>query len=643
MKLELIFLWILQDEHGCFHEQGFNFSPLYKVWYDFKSRRITIQETNNVNIFNEDNILNLTALIGENGTGKTTLMQFINSLMGIPLEKVEDNNYKPYINLQNVTHTFIAVYMSANKPVIINKTKDNIFFNDNIITSISNEDFNSNDTIGKVTHIYFTNSEYAQDLNMFNSGIDHISIHNKSLNSVAKKFYASSVGNKENNLESFSPYYGLQKRLITNKTIQDFQQILDVLYLYRASTRNENKEYIGKQIHEVRLSFINAPWYIYKSKFSYADESTFNEQFKETLKKFNEILENNIQREYKLIDRLVINLAFEITFVYGVQLKSTLPDKLLSECKNFIYSQSDTAKTAYYRTAIKEVELIRNKFGHHKVHTNSLPKNDLAYQEWINVPVSKIGELLAGLKNYNCESFFLKYINIGGLELSSGERALLNLSSRIEMLDYLYQLEGTIQYKPKENILLLIDEIDLYVHPRAQCELISSLINQIKCIFEGHNVQIIVSSHSPIVLSDIPSKQTIYLKKNKDKQVTVDYNPERKTFAANIASLYKDSFFIDGGIGIGKYALTKLNEIANYLNNINIEIQSDLLNTYEKIISMIGETVLKSKMEKILKRAQNGVSYKKVGVKQRNQYLEFLYSQRDAINTEISRLEKIDD
>lgn len=105
----------------------------------------------------------------------------------------------------------------------------------------------------------------------------------------------------------------------------------------------------------------------------------------------------------------------------------------------------------------------------------------------------------------------------------------------------------------------------------------------------------------------------------------------------------KDSFFIDGGIGIGEYALTKLNEIANRLININVEIQSDLLSTYEKIICMIGEPVLKRKMEEILKKARNGISYKKVSEDQRNHYLKFLYSQRAALDAEISRLEKMND
>ena len=35
MKAELIYLWINQDGHGCFHQEGFNFSPRYRVSYKY--------------------------------------------------------------------------------------------------------------------------------------------------------------------------------------------------------------------------------------------------------------------------------------------------------------------------------------------------------------------------------------------------------------------------------------------------------------------------------------------------------------------------------------------------------------------------------------------------------------------------------
>lgn len=83
-KTELIYLWIEQDEHGCFQNMGFNFSPCYKINFNHKTRRLTAQKTDNLNVFSEPKIQNLTAIIGENGVGKTTLINYLAELGDVP-------------------------------------------------------------------------------------------------------------------------------------------------------------------------------------------------------------------------------------------------------------------------------------------------------------------------------------------------------------------------------------------------------------------------------------------------------------------------------------------------------------------------------------------------------------------------------
>ncbi len=77
MKTELIFLWIEWDENGCFQKMNFNFSPCYKLEFDYKSARLIIRNGKD-NIFDEGNVQNLTAIIGENGVGKTNTHKVYN-------------------------------------------------------------------------------------------------------------------------------------------------------------------------------------------------------------------------------------------------------------------------------------------------------------------------------------------------------------------------------------------------------------------------------------------------------------------------------------------------------------------------------------------------------------------------------------
>ena len=190
MKQELIFLWI--NNYGCWQKTGVNFSPNYFVSFNHETSILSIQKNDNINIFLDDNIMNLSAVIGENGTGKTTLLDFCNSLSDTPFAKFTDEEYYAFQNEQNGKNSFISVYLINNVLRIINKTDNNIYYKDSMISPITQDGFSDN-ILSKTTHIYFTNSEYANDTNLFQNGIDHISIHNKALNHVARSFYKHTV------------------------------------------------------------------------------------------------------------------------------------------------------------------------------------------------------------------------------------------------------------------------------------------------------------------------------------------------------------------------------------------------------------------------------------------------------------------
>ena len=83
MRTELIYLWINKDTHGCFHREEFNFSPRYSVSYSPETRVLRIETLDTINVFKNSNIANVTAIIGENGTGKTTLLEYLTALIDV--------------------------------------------------------------------------------------------------------------------------------------------------------------------------------------------------------------------------------------------------------------------------------------------------------------------------------------------------------------------------------------------------------------------------------------------------------------------------------------------------------------------------------------------------------------------------------
>ena len=111
MRTELIYLWINKDTHGCFHREGFNFSPRYSGSYSPETRVLRIETLDTINVFKNSNIANVTAIIGENGTGKTTLLEYLTGLIDVPLAEETREEYQPWRRAQNELRKFIAVYI----------------------------------------------------------------------------------------------------------------------------------------------------------------------------------------------------------------------------------------------------------------------------------------------------------------------------------------------------------------------------------------------------------------------------------------------------------------------------------------------------------------------------------------------------
>ena len=201
-----------------------------------------------------------------------------------------------------------------------------------------------------------------------------------------------------------------------------------------------------------------------------------------------------------------------------------------------------------------------------------------------------------------CMTFY--YLNFSW-GLSSGEYNFLSLYSRLfsalELEANGTRVGNIINNLSTEkvicnNILLMIDESDLSYHPKWQSKFIKCLINFLEYEFKGCNIQVILTTHSPIILSDIPNSNVVYLKDGKN----IYEKSHNKTFAQNIYTLFNDGFFLE--TPIGKFAKHKIEYISQVLNSKGPKIDDKSINNIKKIIGFIGEPVKKYALEnKLLK------------------------------------------
>jgi ABC-type dipeptide/oligopeptide/nickel transport system ATPase component len=131
-------------------------------------------------------------------------------------------------------------------------------------------------------------------------------------------------------------------------------------------------------------------------------------------------------------------------------------------------------------------------------------------------------------------------------DLSTGEKQYQKIVYII--IDYISQSN-------KDNFLILIDEVELYLHPDWQKKFIQTLIKTLELL--GKKYHLILTSHSPFILSDIPKENVIFLKKGKEVY------PKIETFGANIHTLLSNGFFMNDGL-MGEFAKNKINEIKKF-------------------------------------------------------------------------------
>lgn len=126
------------------------------------------------------------------------------------------------------------------------------------------------------------------------------------------------------------------------------------------------------------------------------------------------------------------------------------------------------------------------------------------------------------------------------LGISSGQKAYINIFSSIY----------NSLFRSRNSSIICIDEGDLYLHPEWQIQFFEKLNNVLPNLSSG-KIQIVISSHSPFLLSDLPNQCLVVLDNDQAKT-----GFDTLTFGANLYDLYSHAFFLGNRV-CSQFALKK--------------------------------------------------------------------------------------
>jgi hypothetical protein len=142
----------------------------------------------------------------------------------------------------------------------------------------------------------------------------------------------------------------------------------------------------------------------------------------------------------------------------------------------------------------------------------------------------------------------------------------------------------------------------LYFHPNLQRKFIDELLKSIDFLKLENitSLNIIFVTHSPFILSDIPSNNVMFL--NIEKGKSLQELKKKKTFGANIHELLMSNFFFDDGVLIGEFSKNKIEEIIDELNSVSNKdkLPKNRTDCINKFISTIDEKIIRTKLREML-------------------------------------------
>lgn len=615
----LLYLWINDFKH--IKKTGFNLSSHFE--FDFKLQtginsenirgRLSCIKKNSIRLFNE-RIYDVKAVIGENGAGKSTL---IDALVKFFIQK--ENYFDGFL----VTDKYIF-------------NRNNTDFGDSIskIDCLSLEEIQNVDLVNKTRDVFQLKVTEKDIENRYHGQVASTYLENFSLIHYSPLLNINRVANIEglagSNRVYETDYWHYYDCTTENSIVNDFRAF-NFEYEYDITGESELLAYKNGETRRL-LTFLSSeyadvlpfPIYIkdiiigindfynrfWESIDSYLkDDSDVQGRISEHLFRVQEdvdktkdnslILKSNIYKEY-ILGALKYEYKSRLSFgnfPSSNAILSTIDDFLKISNENSSYqdilerflSKAQFCKDFYHELFDRIKQTVDFVLDNPKIEKSQ-------YSFYISINESELlkefSELCFGRisKNDEIKERYVPFdiFSFGMEGLSSGESNLLSFLSRLHAVNE--RLPET-----QNNIVLMLDEPEVTLHPLWQMKFLDILNSFLPQLFFNRKIQLLITSHSPIFLSDLPKQNVLFLEKEDvtGNCMVSELKNTENTFGANVHALYADAFFMkDNGGTMGSFAREKIKLLIVDIRKADRSKKKDVFD----LINVIGDPLIKNQL-----------------------------------------------
>ncbi|HHF3267941.1 TPA: AAA family ATPase [Vibrio diabolicus] len=537
MKLAYVYV----EQHNVLEEIGVSLSNSHRI--TFENRTLCLRRVeNNLDYYYG---IQSTAIVGKNGTGKSTLLDFIESSyeatdssgffvwfndnektyhicpINYDIESIDiessntvkvSSNYRRFLNYHKVRLIKANNLSGGESSTISRRTRKNVFSHD--LTLAQYKTGSSTKLAERISRLmsFFANSTWMAT--------------EKNIKVEFEFFFKSSSSTYLKNLlarEQVEVDFDL-----TPKEIKLLEHMLVSKPTLVSSSIDDPKVSLFSEL--LRANLLSA--LRYATKYSSFRASLQDYMFLKLLAGFMSG-RLSLSEQDKVLDLLLRSDMYEYSEMKGVSHADALiVCKRFNDVVSIISDISECIMAHRSDVGIKDADRIVS--------------SQTSFIIDLMMSISKLPSNVVSNFHYGWKGF------------STGEFAKLNLYA---------QLFYYIKDKKRDHLeshLIVMDEVDLYLHPDWQREFLADTLSFLKTEYPTERVQFVVTSHSPIIIGDFLPEDIVSLYRESASAPKVG---ESYGFGTQILQLYMDGMHLESTFG--KHSKTYIDNILN--NKLNGE------------------------------------------------------------------------